>query len=115
MSSRELERVEGMGRVGSKQLKLTDAPAMLQLSYWQVKRLWCRYQQVGGKGLQRGNAGRASNRSKAEKFRRNVLGLVKKKCLVSRICGWFRVREVVLACDTGRFPSLHRCETHTIF
>jgi hypothetical protein len=50
MSSRELERVEIMGRVGSKQLMLTDAAAMLQLSCWQVKRLWCRYQQVGGKG-----------------------------------------------------------------
>ena len=37
------------------------------------------------------------------------------KGLVSRICGWFRVLEVVLACDRGRFPSLHRSETHTIF
>jgi hypothetical protein len=39
MSSRELERVEVMGRVASGELKLTDAAVMLQLSYRQVKRL----------------------------------------------------------------------------
>jgi RimJ/RimL family protein N-acetyltransferase len=38
-----------------------------------------------------------------------------RKGLVSRICGWSQVLEVVLACDRGRFPSLHRSETHTIF
>jgi hypothetical protein len=52
---------------------------MLQLSYRQVKRLWRRYQQVGSKGLQHGNAGRASNRSKPAKFRRRVLSLIKQK------------------------------------
>lgn len=35
MSTRELERVEVMGRVSKKELKLTDATAMLQLSYRQ--------------------------------------------------------------------------------
>jgi transposase len=79
MSSRELERVEVLGRVASKGLKLMDAAAMLQLSYRQAKRLWRRYQQVGAKGLKHGNAGKTSNRSKAVKFRHKVLGLVKKK------------------------------------
>jgi transposase len=79
MSGRELERVEVLGRVASKGLKLKDAAAMLQLSYRQAKRLWRRYQQAGAKGLQHGNAGKASNRSKAAKFRRKVVGLVKKK------------------------------------
>jgi transposase len=79
MSTPELERVEVMGRVGNGGLKLTDAAAMLQLSYRQVKRLWRRYQQVGSKGLQHGNAGRASNRSKPAKFRRRVLSLIKQK------------------------------------
>jgi hypothetical protein len=41
--------------------------------------LWRRYQQVGSKGLQHGNAGRASNRSKPAKFRRRVLSLIKQK------------------------------------
>jgi hypothetical protein len=45
-----------MGRVDSGALKLKDAAAMLELSYRQAKRLWRRYRQVGGKGLQHGNA-----------------------------------------------------------
>jgi transposase len=79
MSSRELERVGIMGRVDSGALQLKDAAAMLELSYRQVKRLWRRYRQVGGKGLQHGNAGRPSNRSKPQKLRRRVLNLIKKQ------------------------------------
>ena len=79
MSTRELERVEVMGQVGSGELKLKDAAAMLQLSYRQVKRLWRRYREVGSPGLQHGNAGRASHRSKPAKFRRQVLRLIKQK------------------------------------
>ena len=79
MSSRELERVEVMGRVACRELKLVDAAVLLQLSYRQVKRLWRRDQQKGRKGLQHGNASHTSNRSKAAKFRRQVLGLIKKK------------------------------------
>jgi transposase len=70
MSSRELERVEVIGRVASRGLKLVDAATMLQLSYRQVKRLWRRYRQKGRKGLQHGNADSSSNRSKPAKFRR---------------------------------------------
>jgi transposase len=79
MSIGELERVEVMGRVGSGDLKLSDAAVMLELSYRQAKRLWRRYRQVGSKGLKHGNAGRPSNRSKPMKFRRRVLSLIKKK------------------------------------
>src|SRR5258708_38359432 len=79
MSTGELERVEVMGRVAKEELKLTDAAAMLQLSYRQVKRLWRRYRQKGSKGLQHGNAGRPSNRSKPAKFRRRVLSLIEHK------------------------------------
>src|SRR6266404_1119731 len=79
MSSRELERVEVMGRVGSGELKLRDAAVMLELSYRQAKRVWRRYRQEGRKGLKHGNAGRPSNRSKPTKVRRRVLNLIKKK------------------------------------
>lgn len=79
MSSGELERVEVMGRVGSGELKLSDAAVMLELSYRQTKRLWRQYRQVGRKGLKHGNAGRASNRSKPLKLRRRALNLIKKK------------------------------------
>src|SRR5882724_8604389 len=79
MSSRELNRVEVMGRVGSGDLKLSDAAVMLELSYRQIKRLWRRYRQVGSKGLKHGNAERPSNRSKPLKLRRRVLNLIRKK------------------------------------
>src|SRR5215469_1725956 len=79
MSTRELERVEVMGRVGSGELKLKDAAAILRLSYRQGKRLWRKYRQEGSSGLQHGNAGRASHHSKPAKFRRRVLRLIKQK------------------------------------
>ena len=79
MSSRELERVEVMGRVGSGELKLSDAAVMLELSYRQTKRVWRRYRRVGSKGLKHGNAGGPSNRSKPLKLRRRVLNLIKQK------------------------------------
>src|SRR6201982_1009770 len=79
MSSRELERVEVMGRVRSGDLKLRDAAVILELSYRQTKRLWRRYREVGSKGLKHGNAGRPSNRSKPLKLRRRVLNLIRKK------------------------------------
>jgi len=79
MSSRELERVEVMGRVASGDLKLSDAAVMLELSYRPTKRLWRRYVQEGRKGLKHGNAGRPSNRSQPLKLRRRVLNLVQKK------------------------------------
>ncbi len=77
-SSHELERVEVMGRVGSGDLKLSDAAVMLELSYRQAKRLWRRYRQEGSQGLKHENAGRPSNRGKPIKFRRRVLSLIKK-------------------------------------
>jgi hypothetical protein len=40
MSSRELERVEVMGRVESGDLKLSDAAVMLELSYRQAMGRW---------------------------------------------------------------------------
>jgi len=68
-STRDLERVEVMGRVAQEGLKLVDAAAMLQLSYRKVKRMWRRYQQVGRKGMQHAHAGRPSNPGVGEKGR----------------------------------------------
>jgi hypothetical protein len=78
-STRELERVEVMGRVAQEGLKLVDAAAMLQLSYRQVKRMWRRDHQVGRQGMKRAHVGRPSNRGKPMKLRRRVLNLIKKK------------------------------------
>lgn len=79
MSSRELERVEVMGRVASGALKLAHAAEMLELSYRQTKRLWRRYREKGREGLKHGHAGQASNRGKPKKLRRRVLQLIEKK------------------------------------
>src|ERR1700738_5095022 len=79
MSTRELRRAEGLARVKSETLRLVDAAKVLELSYRQAKRLWQRYREEGAKGLQHRSAGRSSNRSKPEKFRRKVLQLIRKK------------------------------------
>jgi transposase len=79
MSSLELRRVEVLARVKSKQLKLKDAAALLGVSYRQAKRLWKRYRCGGAQAVKHGNAGRRSNRAKPEKFRRQVLRLVRQK------------------------------------
>jgi transposase len=79
MSSRELERVEVMGRVGRGALQLKHAAEMLGLSYRQTKRLWRRYGEKGREGLKHGHAGQPSNRDKGKKLRRRVLQLIQKK------------------------------------
>src|ERR1700687_4216245 len=73
MSSGELRRVEVMGRVRGKTLKVLDAAQMLELSCRQTKRLWQRYRQEGAQGLKHRSAGKISHRAKPEKVRGNVL------------------------------------------
>ena len=79
MSKRELGRVDVMARVRSKQLRVVDAGKILRLSYRQAKRVWKRYREEGAAGLKHRRAGRRSNRAYGERFRRKVLGLVRKK------------------------------------
>src|SRR3989449_7080529 len=73
MSSRELRRVEVLSRVKSKELKLVEAAALLEVSYRQAKRLWRRYRCEGAAGLKHRNVGRASARAKPGAFRQQVL------------------------------------------
>jgi transposase len=77
LSSRELTRVEVMGRLKAGSLCLQEAAELLELSYRQSKRLWARYRRQGGRGLQHGYCGRVSNRSHPEKFRQAVLERVR--------------------------------------
>src|SRR5438445_13320370 len=79
MSSRELRRVEVLSRVKSKELKLVDAAALLEVSYRQAKRLWRRYRCAGAAGLKHRNVGRASPRAKPGAFRQQVLRRVREK------------------------------------
>jgi transposase len=71
--------VEVMGRVAQRELKVSDAAVLLELSYRQAKRVWRRYREAGGEGLKHGNAGRPSQRSKPLRQRRRVLDLIQKK------------------------------------
>ena len=79
MSQGELQRVEVLVRVKSKELKVVDAGSLLGVSYRQAKRLWKRYREEGAKGLKHRSAGRESARAKPAKFRRRVLQLVREK------------------------------------
>ncbi len=77
LSKKELSRVEVMGRVKARSLRLREAAELLELSYRQSKRIWARYRAGGAKALQHGNCGRVSNRAYTAKFRAAVLGQVK--------------------------------------
>jgi len=79
MSKRELARVGVLARVKSKDLRVVDAAVLMRLSYRQAKRLWKRYREEKAAGLKHRSAGRRSNRAYAEKFRSQVLGLVREK------------------------------------
>jgi transposase len=73
LSRKELNRVEVMGRVKARSLRLREAAELLELSYRQSKRIWARYRAGGAKALQHGNCGRVSNRAYTTKFRAAVL------------------------------------------
>src|SRR5712692_9564777 len=79
MSKRELGRVEVLGRVRGRDLRVVDAAQLMRVSYRQGKRLWKRYGEEGAAGLKHRSAGRRSNRAYGEKLRRKVLGLVREK------------------------------------
>jgi len=77
LSRKELRRVEVMGRVKARNLRLREAAELLGLSDRQAKRIWARYREGGAKALQHANCGRGSNRAYAAKFRAAVLERVK--------------------------------------
>ncbi len=78
MSKEELRKVEVFARVKSGALRVTDAAALLGLSYRQAKRWWRRYRQEGATGMKHGSVGR-SNRAYPASLRRDVLERVRKK------------------------------------
>jgi hypothetical protein len=68
-----------LARVCSKQLRVVDAGRLMRVSYRQAKRLWQRYREEGAAGLKHRSAGRPSNRAYQQKFRQQVLRLVREK------------------------------------
>jgi transposase len=79
MSEREVRRAEVLSRVAARDLRLWQAAELMGVGYRQAKRLWKRYREEGAQGVVHGSAGRRSNRSKAEEFRRKVLAVVRNK------------------------------------
>jgi transposase len=77
LSRKELSRVEVMGRVKARSLRLHEAAELLGVSYRQSNRIWARYRGGGAKALQHANCGRRSNRAYTAKFRAAVLERVK--------------------------------------
>jgi hypothetical protein len=68
-----------LARVQAGDLQVKDAAVLMRISYRQAKRLWKRYQAKGATGLKHGNAGRRSNRARASRERKKILGLVRNK------------------------------------
>lgn len=79
MSQRELGRAGVLARVKAGELLIKDAGTLMRVSYRQAKRLWKRYRAGGAAKLKHGNAGRVSNRRRAEKERKKILGKVEGK------------------------------------
>lgn len=77
MSKRDLERSAVLSRVKSGEVKLTEAAAVLRLSYRQAKRIFARYREEGAKGLVHRSVGKESNRSHPGLEREMVLSLVR--------------------------------------
>jgi len=73
LSSKELNRVEVLGRVKAGSLSVVEAAELLSLSYRQAKRVWSRYRSGGAKALQHRGCGRESNRGYGKEFRDRVL------------------------------------------
>lgn len=73
MSSKERDRLDILGRVKRKELTVTGAAKLLEVSLRQARRLWKRYQAQGAEGLVHRLRGRASNRRFDVEFRQRVL------------------------------------------
>jgi transposase len=78
MSDRETRRSGVLSRVKAEELTQVEAAEIMGLSYRQTKRLYRRFLKLGANGLVHGSAGKRSNHAKAARFRRRVLGLVRK-------------------------------------
>ncbi len=76
MSTREMKRWAVMRRVRDGDLSLSDAAAILVLSYRQVRRMARRFRARGQKGLVHGNVGRRSNHAHPVAVRAKAVALI---------------------------------------
>src|SRR5436190_5319510 len=73
MSQKERTRLAMMQEIKADKITLVAASKVLGLGYRQMKRIWRRYQDGGDRGLVHRGGGRASNRAKPGKLRKQVL------------------------------------------
>ena len=76
MSTKELGRVEVMGRLAEKGMTQEEAGRILGVSERQVKRLWKRYREKGASGLVSKRRGRASNNRMGAETERAAVDLL---------------------------------------
>jgi hypothetical protein len=73
MSQKERTRLGMMQEIKADKITLVATSKVLGLGYRQMKRIWRRYQDGGDRGLVHRGRGRASNRAKPGKLRKQVL------------------------------------------
>ena len=81
MSTKELNRLEIIQKLGEKRMRQKEAAHILGLSVRQVKRLLKSYRGDGAQGLVSKRRGRPSNNRLLETTRQKVLDLQKSKAL----------------------------------
>lgn len=79
MSHKEINRLEVMERLKTKQLKQREASHLLNLSVRQIKRLWSNYKQLGTLGLISKKRGKPSNHQLPEDTKAIALKLIQEK------------------------------------
>ena len=82
MSKKELYRIEVIHKVLDKRIKQKAAAELLNLCMRQVGRIVKRVDEQGDASIVHGNRGKESNRKLSEKFKENVLKIVKKKSIL---------------------------------
>ena len=73
MSRKERERLQLMYRIDAKSLNLTEATALMRVSYRQAKRIRAAFKKQGAEGLVHGARGGFSNHATDPVFKKNVL------------------------------------------
>jgi hypothetical protein len=76
MSSKEVDRELVFTKVKNRELKLTEASNLLNLSYPQTKRIWSKYKKEGRKGLISQKRGKVSNRVIPKEIREEIASIV---------------------------------------
>jgi transposase len=73
MSAKERRRLEVLGRVKRREIKVTQAAELMDVSLRQARRMWKRFKASGDRGLVHALRGRVSNRRLDEEWRDKIV------------------------------------------